>query len=194
MTFELFDRVEGACVREGNLPHWYQPGVTYFVTFRTEDSVPQDLSQKWYTECEAWLRREGIDPASSSWRQSLQSRPDLERAFHATFTRRYMEYLDRGLGACVLRLPHVAKFVADSLTHFDGQRDLMGDFVVMPNHVHLLVCLLGSTEIESQCRSWKKFAAGQINRAWEKAEGFGRKRALTIWCGVRSSLTHCGST
>jgi REP element-mobilizing transposase RayT len=34
----------------------------------------------------------------------------------------------------------------------------------MPNHVHLLVCLLGTAEIEAQCRSWKKYSAGQINR------------------------------
>jgi REP element-mobilizing transposase RayT len=40
----------------------------------------------------------------------------------------------------------------------------MGDLVVMPNHVHLLVCLLGDTEIEAQCTSWKHFTATRINR------------------------------
>ena len=33
---------------------------------------------------------------------------------------------------------------------FDGQRYCLGDFVVMPNHVHLLVCLLNATDIELQ--------------------------------------------
>jgi len=34
----------------------------------------------------------------------------------------------------------------------------------MPNHVHLLVGLLGDTEIVAQCKSWKKFTAREINR------------------------------
>jgi type I restriction enzyme R subunit len=76
-----------------------------------------------------------------------------------------MAYLDRGCGACVLKRPAVARIVADNLRHFDGQRYQLGDFVVMPNHVHLLVCLLGRTDLEQQCYSWKKYTATKINRA-----------------------------
>jgi putative transposase len=54
-TFEFFDPKEDVRVDEGNLPHWYQPGVTYFVTFRTEDSVPKDLSKTWYARRNDWL-------------------------------------------------------------------------------------------------------------------------------------------
>ncbi len=165
MTFELFDPLAEFRVHAGNLPHWYQPGVTYFVTFRTDDSVPMDLSRSWYARRDVWLRNAGIDPTSSTWKTVLHHRPELERTFHETFTREFQDYLDRGYGACLLRRPELAKIVADNLAHFDDQRYQLGDFIVMPNHVHLLVCLLGSTEIESQCRSWKKFTAGQINRA-----------------------------
>ena len=35
----------------------------------------------------------------------------------------------------------------------------------MPNHVHLLACLLGATDVEEQCYSWKKDSAARINRA-----------------------------
>jgi len=69
-----------------------------------------------------------------------------------------------GHGACVLKRPETAQIVADSLMHFDRARYLMGDFVVMPNHVHLLVCLMGGTDLVDQCYSWKKFTATQINR------------------------------
>jgi len=178
MTFELFDPHVEASIREGNLQHWYQPGVTYFVTFRTEDSMPGELSQSWYARRNAWLRQQGIDPASSTWKTALRSRPELERAFHETFARQFMEYLDRGFGACLLRRPDLAKIVADSLAHFDAQRYHLGDFVVMPNHVHLLVCLLGSTEIESQCWSWKKFAAGKINRALRRSGRFWQEESF----------------
>jgi hypothetical protein len=34
MIFELFDPVMDLRITEGKLPHWYQPGVTYFDHFR----------------------------------------------------------------------------------------------------------------------------------------------------------------
>ena len=83
-----------------------------------------------------------------------------------------MEYLDRGYGECVCRQPALAKIVATNLAHFDATRYHLGDYVVMPNHVHLLVCLLGATEIEGQCRSWKRFTAGKINRALGRSGRF----------------------
>ena len=75
-----------------------------------------------------------------------------------------MEYLDQGYGACPLRETDAAQIVANTLSHFDGDRYHLGDFVVMPNHVHVLVCLLGTIELESQCTSWKKYSATKINR------------------------------
>jgi REP element-mobilizing transposase RayT len=72
--------------------------------------------------------------------------------------------LDRGYGACLLRDQTLAEEVASALRHFDGDRYELGDFVIMPNHVHLLVCLHGTIEIQKQCRSWKRFSAGKINK------------------------------
>ncbi len=59
----------------------------------------------------------------------------------------------------------MAEIVADSLRHFDGARYHLGDFIVMPNHVPVLCCLLDESEIESVCYSWKKFTAAKINSA-----------------------------
>ncbi len=53
MAFELFDPKGEFVVRQGKLPHWYQPGVTYFVTFRTDDSVPQAVLEDWRSQREA---------------------------------------------------------------------------------------------------------------------------------------------
>ena len=72
----------------------------------------------------------------------------------------------------MLRRPDLAEEVVKSLRHFDGERYLLGDFVVMPNHVHLLVELLGTTDVETQCYSWKKFTATQINRVLKQSGEF----------------------
>ena len=163
--FEFFDRKEEFVTRQGNLPHWYQPGVTYFVTFRTEDSVPQSLLRAWHSRRDDWLRRHSIDPHSPGWKTQLHEHPEWDREYHQKFTREFMAYLDRGYGECVLREPRLAQLVADSLHHFNGDRYHLGDFVVMPNHVHLLCCLLEQTEIETQCQSWKQFTGVAINKA-----------------------------
>jgi len=164
--FELFDPKGDVRIDCGtNLPHWFQPGVSYFVTFRKEDSIPVEVGRQWYARRANWLSQQGIVPGTLNWRSQLNLLPEpLRREFHETFSREYLEALDKGWGACVLRRPELSKIVADSLFHFDGDRYHMGDFVIMPNHVHLIVCLLGDTEIETQCTSWKRFAARQINR------------------------------
>ena len=162
--FELFDPTSDYVVRRGSLPHWYQPGVTCFVTFRSDDSVPRDLARSWYGRREHWLRVHGLDPASPHWKAKLQEDPQLEKEFSQTFTREFMEYLDRGYGECLLRDPELAEIVANALRHFDGTRYWLGDFIVMPNHVHAIVCMLGSTELQPQCDSWKSYTARAINR------------------------------
>jgi len=165
MSFELFDPSGELAISQGHLPHWFQKGVTYFITFRTNDSVPADLANDWHGRRLAWFQQQGVSVANEGLKMALARLPEnLQTEYHSTFTREFMGYLDRGHGTCVLRAPEYARIVADALLHFDRKRYLMGDFVVMPNHVHLLVCLMNQTDVEGQCYSWKKFSAGKINK------------------------------
>jgi putative transposase len=166
MGFELFDPEMDLRITVGNLPHWYQPGVTYFITFRTNDSLPAAVLDLWCRRRDDWLRRHGIDTGTSKWLHGLRSLPiKQQQEFHNAFSRELLDSLDKGHGECVLRRTDLAAIVAESLRHDDGKRYFLGDFVVMPNHVHLLACLLGETVIEKQCYSWKKYTATEINRA-----------------------------
>src|SRR5262245_41506849 len=74
-AFELFDPTGDLRITVGNLPHWFQPGATYFVTFRTEDSLPADVAESWHCRRDDWLRRQKISPISRTWRQALQQLP-----------------------------------------------------------------------------------------------------------------------
>ena len=164
--FKLFDPNSDFNVIAGsNLPHWFQPQVTYFVTFRTEDSMPKDLVERWYIQRSKWLSIHGISDSTPNWKGKLEKLPEkLRLHFHNTFSKQYLEYLDKGYGGCVLKQPELSKIVADSLFYFNGDRYHTGDFVIMPNHVHLLVCLLGDTELLKQCSSWKRYSARAINK------------------------------
>ncbi len=178
--FELFDTKEDVRIKCGaNLPHWYQPGVSYFVTFRTEDSIPADVCRRWHARRAAWLFEHGISMNELNWKDHLDQLAETDRrGFHESFSREYMESLDKGHGECVLRRPELSKFVADSLLHFDNDRYHMGDFVVMPNHVHLIVCLLGDSEIEAICTSWKRYSAGKINQVLGKKGRFWQEESF----------------
>src|SRR4051794_10756775 len=111
--FKLFDREAGVRIEQGsNLPHWFQPGASYFVTFRTEDSIPLDVSRRWYTRRFEWLQQHGIKPTTANWRGQLNELPEtLRREFHEMFSQQYMEALDKGMGACVLRRPELNRIV-----------------------------------------------------------------------------------
>ncbi len=178
--FKLFDSDSDFHIIEGsNLPHWFQPQATYFITFRTEDSLPRHIARQWYDKRSVWLAQHEISTSMPDWKDKLAELPEvLRKNFHQIFSQQYMEYLDKGLGTCVLKQPRLAKIVANSLLHFDGDRYYIGDFVIMPNHVHLLVCLLGNTDLLKQCRSWKRFSAVKINQVLRQTGRFWQEESF----------------
>ncbi len=52
-----------------------------------------------------------------------------------------------------------------SLRHFDSERYMLDDFVVMPNHVHAIVKPVGDHALSEILHSWKSFSANAVNRA-----------------------------
>jgi len=162
----LFDHDADLAVVDRRLPHWSQPGAVCFITWRTADSMPQAVLDRWLADRAAWLTAHGIDPKDDRWRDRLdQLGPVVAREFTAAFWNRWHDSLDAGHGTCVLRRPDLAQVVADSLRHFDGDRYRLLDFVVMPNHVHLLAAFPDEGAMLAQCESWKHYTATRINRA-----------------------------
>ena len=51
-------------------------------------------------------------------------------------------------------------------------RYTLSDFVVMPNHVHLLATFRGLDEMLTQCTNWKRFTSTAINRALGRSGRF----------------------
>jgi type I restriction enzyme R subunit len=162
-TFDPKD--EYFVVERRDLPHWTQAGTVAFITWRTWDSIPKPVYIEWLRIRAGWLRKHGIDPDDKQWRERLTA---LDRSdqfqFRELLAERWEASLDECHGACVLRQPELAKIVADSLLHFDGDRYVVTDYVVMPNHVHLLAAFPTPETMLKQCDSWKHFTATQINR------------------------------
>jgi len=140
------------------LPHWKQQGASYFITFRLADAVPQKLLRQWKEELETW-RKFHPEPWDTSTKYEYQKRfQDAREA-----------WLDQGHGECILRRPQIAATIANSLRHFDGDRYALDSFVVMPNHVHVLVRPHEAHSLSEILHSWKSFSAKEINKLRERS-------------------------
>lgn len=154
--FQGLDEHREVKVYVRHLPHWRQDGATYFVTFRLHDSLPESKLRELRVMRAAW-ERANRPPHSQEALQDLSYR----------VMRRVEQWLDQGMGECLLREPRWAEMATAAMHHFDGERCELGAYVVMPNHVHAVVrpLLPERYPLEHLLQSWKAVSARNINAA-----------------------------
>ena len=131
----------------GYLPHFDHPGLVQMITFGLADSVPTPVLEEWKYRLELEKRLKG---------------PQLDVG--REFRKRLQSYLDAGHGACHLRNPDIAAIVEGAFLHFDGERYRLLAWVVMPNHVHVLVEIFSGHPLRTIVHSWKSYTATRANR------------------------------
>jgi len=142
-------------IHHGHLPHWRQDRVTYFVTTRLADSMPQEKLIEWQSDRDAWLASRGLKMPSE-----VQKLPeDQQHEFNATFTQQWHRWLDAGFGECVLRRADVRDVLIARLI----AEPSLDTWVIMPNHFHALIAPSGKT-LGDVMQSWKGGSAFEINR------------------------------
>lgn len=72
--------------------------------------------------------------------------------------------LDNGYGSCILKDPVLRKCLTDALFYKDGERYDLLAYVIMPNHVHLLISDLMGEDVNVIINSVKRFTTNKINR------------------------------
>ena len=124
----------------GYLPHCDHPGLLQSITYRLADSLPRDVLARMEDE----LRL--VDPR----RVDTQRRLKVEA------------WLDAGHGGCVLRNARAAACVVDNWRHFAGERYDLIAWVVMPNHVHVLIRVYEGIMLGKIVQSWKSYTGRRI--------------------------------
>lgn len=81
----------------------------------------------------------------------MQRRKEMER------------WLDAGYGSCVLRHSEAAELVVENWKHFATERYDLIAWVVMPNHVHLLLRTYEGVDLGRVIQSWKSYTGRRIN-------------------------------
>jgi REP-associated tyrosine transposase len=164
--FVPLDEHQAIRIYRRNLPHWRQDGATYFVTFRLADSIPEAVRKSWEEEKRNWLKARGVsyDGEKGFWREELARLPaQLQFRFQQHFNRAVQACLDRGLGCGALRRQDCLQQVWTALFRGGGDRYHLGDFVIMPNHVHALLVPVAGSELEMVLKSIKGSSAVACN-------------------------------
>jgi REP element-mobilizing transposase RayT len=111
------------------------------LTFALADSLPRAVIEKWQRELE----------------KDYENRDKILR-------QRIEHYLDQGFGSCALKHESVANMVQNSLLHFDGVRYRLSAWVVMPNHLHMLLTPTPPWSISMILKNLKSFTSHEANK------------------------------
>ncbi len=144
-------------IHQGNLPHWQQGSVWYFVTFRLADSIPSEVAEQIKAEREIWLKNNKKNEKGEYTKEQIKE-------YYRLFSDRIEQLLNNGSGSCILKNPEISKIVADALKHFNNQKYVLDEWVVMSNHVHILFKPLGENNLPDILHSWKSYTANEINK------------------------------
>jgi REP element-mobilizing transposase RayT len=150
VCFENLLDMEKVWRSRGYVPHWEAGERPQAITFRLADSLPAALLKRWEDELVTLPEEEAAS----------KRRVRIERA------------LDSSHGQASLREPGVGEIVENALLYFDGDRYRLHAWVIMPNHVHVLITPIGGYKLSEITHSWKSFTAKKANALLNRAGAF----------------------
>ncbi len=147
---------ENLLVYQGNhLPHWELNFIAYHVCFRLVDAIPTSQKMQWLEE-----RKQFLEKFSNEHQNPTD---DEMKRFQYLYSEKVEKYLDNGYGSCILRKPDVATIVRNSLEFYEGKKYLLHAWCIMPNHVHVVLQVLGTYALSEILHGWKSFTSHSIN-------------------------------
>jgi REP element-mobilizing transposase RayT len=124
----------------GYLPHYDAGAVPVFLTWRLADSLPLAVYEAIQREAAKLGEKEG---RSHRYRETEA-------------------YLDACHGSCLLREPFLARIVQETLLYDHGRRYDLHAWVVMPNHVHMLLTPIKGVALALITRTIKGLSSRRI--------------------------------
>jgi REP element-mobilizing transposase RayT len=138
------------------LPHIKREGGSYFVTFRLAGTLPAEVLLRFKQEREQILAQALAGKRPLTWHEQ-------EELFR-WYSGRVDTYLDAGHGDCWLKQPAIADLVADALRFHENVRFDLLAWVVMANHVHVVLRPRPNWTLSRILQSWKGYTAHEANR------------------------------
>ena len=139
--------------RSAFLPHWELDNGLYFITICLADALPRPFLDKKRRE----LARELERVASS---EADKGRDELGHHFYLDQIDSYLDTRQKDL---LLAEPGAAEIVEETLSFWDGERYELYCWVIMGNHIHVLLRLFEGKALRRVYHSWKSYTATKIN-------------------------------
>jgi len=131
----------------GYLPHYDSAEHAQFITIRLADSVPSHVQVALNAELES-LRMKGGDSQAIGYHRR----------------KRIEALLDAGYGSCALQAESVAEVILRALEKLVEQGHDVVRWVVMPNHIHLLLKIRRGTALSTVIRFFKGRTGREANK------------------------------
>lgn len=120
-----------------HLPHWQPEGATFHVVFRLAASLPLAVIEEMRIEKDKARRLVGDS-------KDPEQRSKLLFKLHWDYFTRFDAMLDRtSIGPLWLRQPEIAGLVKEAMHYRDGKVYDLIAYSIMPNHVHMIIELVG---------------------------------------------------
>jgi len=148
--------LDAVSVRKRKLPHWELSGSTYFVTFRVRKSLGRVFEVR--KKANGQPGKAVLHPTSDEavLHQHPTPRANLEREANGQPGKAVLHQADA-------RASSPARIVWGALSFFDRDRYVLDAYVIMPDHVHLLICPLSRWSLGEILQALKGFTARRIN-------------------------------
>ncbi|MDE6237066.1 MAG: transposase [Muribaculaceae bacterium] len=159
-----------------DLHHWFQEEKMQFVTFRLADSLPGSVTE----QIKDVIQRFEIDHPKPWSDQEIRQYQKAIGNFNE-------DILDKGYGSCSLRQTHIRKIVVDSLHFWNHDKVEIEAYVIMPNHIHILLRPLGDETIEDILGRIKSYTARLINKETASSGALWQRE---IWARIIRNPAH----
>lgn len=131
------------------MPLFRQPGRFYNICFRLADSIPQQVLQELLLEYHEFRN---VHPAERT--RGIFAERSI---FHK------LEYwLAQGIGECLLGRNDIRNCVSEEILSHDEIECQIGAFVIMRNHIHLLLKMFDDYQVDTLLRNIKSVTAQKI--------------------------------
>jgi REP element-mobilizing transposase RayT len=168
----------------GALPHLKREGASYFVTFRLAGTLPAEVLLK--------LKRERETIVNQALAQNRPLTWDEQRLLFHWHAERVDACLDSGQGECFLKNPEIAGLVARALGFFGGRHYALSAWVVMPNHVHVVLRPEPGHTLSSILKNWKAYTSARANKMLGRTgTPFWQNESYDHWCRDNEDRARC---
>jgi len=162
-----------------HLPHWHPEGQIFFVTFRVYGSLPKQVIEKLKRKRDA-LKSEPPRPDESPGEKALRESKKM-------FALMDEALVSKSAGNNYLKKPLLASMIEDAIVHWDEKRYILHRYVIMPNHVHLLIEPLTKEEngnpfsLGKIMQGIKGYTARKANRFLGRSGKFWQDESFDHW-------------